>query len=121
MTNIETEFWNADEAFRYFYKTISKHGTRFADTRALFNIGFTIHKPYMRGIPTSMRKWNHEYAEAEWQWYLSGDDNIEKLGKIYGKIHTDPNRYEDADVHDNVIKYYKYYYDKHKLNTNDNG
>ena len=86
MTNIKTEFWNADEAFRYFYKTISKHGRKFADTRALFNIGFTIHKPEMRTIPTSMRKWNYEYAEAEWQWYLSGDPNIKKLGEIYGKI-----------------------------------
>ena len=25
MTNIETEFYNANEAFEYFYKTISKH------------------------------------------------------------------------------------------------
>jgi len=55
MTNIETEFWNADEAFRYFYKTISKYGTTFADTRTLFNIGFTLHKPEMRMIPTEMR------------------------------------------------------------------
>ena len=86
MKNIETEFWNADEAFRYFYKTISKHGTTFADTKALFNIGFTIHKPEMRMIPTSMRKWNHEYAEAEWQWYLSGDNHIKTLGDIYGKV-----------------------------------
>ena len=86
MVKIETEFWNADEAFRYFYKTISKYGIRFADTRALFNIGFTLHKPEMRMIPTEIREWNLEYAEAEWQWYLSGDPNINKLGKIYGKI-----------------------------------
>ena len=42
MTNIETEFWNANEAFEYFYKTISKHGATFADTKALFNVGFTL-------------------------------------------------------------------------------
>ena len=86
MKNIETEFWNADEAFRFFYKTISKHGRKFADTRALFNIGFTLHKPKFNTIIDSKRKWNHEYAEAEWQWYLSGDKNIKKLGEIYGKI-----------------------------------
>ena len=86
MVKIETEFWNADEAFRYFYKTISKHGRKFADTRALFNIGFTLHKPKFNTIIDSKRKWNHEYAEAEWQWYLSGDKNIKKLGEIYGKI-----------------------------------
>jgi len=86
MISTETEFWNADEAFRYFYKTISKYGTTFADTRTLFNIGFTLHKPEMRMIPTEMREWNHEYAEAEWQWYLSGDPSIFKLGDIYGKV-----------------------------------
>ena len=27
---------------------------------------------------------------------------------------TDPKRYDDRDIHENVIKYYKYYYDKYK-------
>ena len=56
MINIETDFWNADEAFRYFYKKISKHGTKFADTRALFNIGFTIHRPEFCHIVNDKRK-----------------------------------------------------------------
>jgi thymidylate synthase len=86
MINIENDFYNANEAFEYFYKTISKHGIKFADTRALFNIGFTIHKPMLNNIITEKRKWSKEYAEAEWQWYLSGDPNINKLGEIYGKI-----------------------------------
>ena len=86
MTNIETEFWNADEAFRYFYKTISKHGVEFADTRTLFNVGFTLHKPQMNIISDTKREWNLEYARAEWDWYLSGDPSVKKLGKIYGKI-----------------------------------
>ena len=86
MINIETEFWNADEAFRYFYKTISKHGVKFADTRTLFNVGFTLHKPQMNIISDAKREWNLEYARAEWDWYLSGDKNIKKLGDIYGKI-----------------------------------
>ena len=86
MINIETEFWNADEAFRYFYKTISKHGVEFADTKTLFNIGFTLHKPQMNIISDAKREWNLEYAKSEWEWYLSGDKNIKKLGDIYGKI-----------------------------------
>ena len=86
MKNIKNEFYNANEAFEYFYKTISKHGTVFADTRALFNIGFTIHKPEFNTIIDSKRKWNLDYAKAEWEWYLSGDKNIKKLGEIYGKI-----------------------------------
>ena len=34
-----------------------------------------------------------------------------KVGR--GKWHTDPKRYSDEEVHENVIKYYKYYYDKY--------
>ena len=86
MTKMKDEFWNANEAFEYFYKKISKYGVEFADTRALFNVGFTIVKPEVRMIIDSKRKWSHEYAEAEWQWYLSGDRNISKLGDIYGKV-----------------------------------
>jgi len=86
MTNIKNEFYNANEAFEYFYKTISKHGIKFADTRALFNVGFTIHRPQYNTIIDYKRNWNKEYAEAEWQWYLSGLPNIKMLGKIYSKI-----------------------------------
>ena len=86
MINIKTEFWNANEAFEYFYKTISKHGTKFADTRAMFNVGFTIMKPEVRIITDDKRKWNKDYAEAEWQWYLSGDRSISKLGELYGTV-----------------------------------
>ena len=86
MINIKNEFWNANEAFEYFYKTISKHGTKFADTRAMFNVGFTIMKPEVRIIIDDKRKWNKDYAEAEWQWYLSGDRSISKLGELYGTV-----------------------------------
>ena len=86
ITNIETEFYNANEAFEYFYKTISKHGRKFADTRALFNVGFTIHKPQLNIISDKKRDWNLDYAKAEWEWYLSGNPSISKLGNIYGKI-----------------------------------
>ena len=86
MTNIETVFWSADKAYEYFYKTIKEHGCDFADTKALFNVGFTILEPKARIITSVERDWKHKYAEAEWQWYLSGNRNIKKLGKIYGKI-----------------------------------
>ena len=106
MINIETEFYNANEAFEYFYKTISKHGIKFADTRAMFNVGFTILKPEIRTIVNSKRNWNHEYAEAEWQWYLSGDKSIFKLGDIYGKIPPIWSRM--ADPQGNVNSNYGY-------------
>ena len=43
------------------------------------------------------RQWNREYADAEWQWYLSGDCNISKLGEIYGKIPPIWKRMADED------------------------
>ena len=80
------KFENADEAFQYWYQCIEHHGTTFAGTKALFNIGFEITNPTSNIIKSPWRKWKHNYAEAEWQWYLSGDNNINKLGKLYGKV-----------------------------------
>jgi len=97
MTNIETEFYNANEAFEYFYKTISKHGTVFADTRTLFNVGFTMHRPLMNIISDEKRNWNLDYAKAEWEWYLTGDSSIFKLGDIYGKIPPIWSRMADSE------------------------
>ena len=106
MIKIENEFYNANNAFEYFYKTISKHGVKFADTKAMFNVGFTIVKPEVRTIIDSKRNWKEEYAEAEWQWYLSGDKNIKKLGKIYGKVPEIWKRM--ADPEGNVNSNYGY-------------
>jgi thymidylate synthase len=86
MTNIKNEFCNANQAFEYFYKEINKSGTKFADTKAFFNVGFTILNPTVRNIIDTKRKWNEDYAEAEWQWYLSGDRSISKLGELYGTV-----------------------------------
>jgi len=86
MTKIETSFWSANEAFEYFYKTISKRGGDFADTKTLFNVGFTLLEPRARRITSKMRNWKEDYAEAEWQWYLSGDKSVFKLEDIYGKV-----------------------------------
>ena len=38
--------------------------------------------------------------------------------EINKKTFTDPERYEDDQVLDKVYEYYKYYYNKYKLNTN---
>ena len=37
---------------------------------------------------------------------------------INGNIHNDPNRYDNENVYNKVVEYYKYYY---KPNTNNNG
>ena len=80
------KFETANEAYEYLQDAIIQHGADFGDTKALFNVGFYILNPLANTITNKERKWNLEYARAEWQWYLSGDRNITKLGKIYGKI-----------------------------------
>ena len=79
-------FRNANEAYEYVHDRILQDGIEFGDTKALFNVGFYITNPKDRKIINKERKWNKEYAEAEWQWYLTGMPNIKMLGEIYGKI-----------------------------------
>jgi len=83
------KFLNANKAFHHLHARILKFGVDFDDTKALFNVGFEIENPMNNSIANShylKRNWKQEYAEAEWQWYLSGDRNIKKLGEIYGKV-----------------------------------
>ena len=79
-------FRNANEAYEYVHDQILQHGVTFGDTKALFNVGFYMTDPKDRKIINKERKWNEEYAEAEWQWYKSGDPHISTLGDIYGKV-----------------------------------
>jgi len=79
-------FNNADAAFDYYKSQILSNGIDFDNTKALFNIGFTIENPTDNHISCEQRNWKQDYAEAEWQWYLSGDRNIKKLGELYGKV-----------------------------------
>ena len=83
---MKTHFNNANEAYEYYHDRILTDGIPFGDTKALFNIGFYLENPNDKLIINKERKWSLDYAEAEWQWYLSGDANVKKLGEIYGKI-----------------------------------
>ena len=100
------KFETANEAYEYLHDAIIQHGTDFGDTKALFNVGFYILNPIDNAITNKERKWNIEYARAEWQWYLTGDCNITKLGKIYGKI--PPIWIKMADDEGNVNSNYGY-------------
>ena len=79
-------FKKANDAYEYYHDKIIREGVNFGDTKALFNVGFYIEKPMDNFILNGERGWNPVYAEAEWQWYLSGDNNINKLGELYGKV-----------------------------------
>ena len=63
-------------------------------------------------INCKQRNWKQDYAEAEWQWYLSGDRNIKKLDELYGKV---PKIWERmADVNGNVNSNYGYQWQRNK-------
>ena len=79
-------FRNANEAYEYVHDQILQYGVDFGDTKALFNVGFYITDPKDRKIINKERNWKEDYAEAEWQWYLSGDRSVFKLEDIYGKV-----------------------------------
>jgi thymidylate synthase len=99
-------FRNADYAFDYWYQIIEKWGVDFAGTKALFNIGFEMTHPMERSISSPYRNWRQDYAFAEWEWYLSEDRNVKKLGDLYGKVPAIWNKM--ADEHGNVNSNYGY-------------
>ena len=104
------KFKDANEAFEYWYQCIEHYGIEFAGTKALFNIGFEMENPLNNHINKDFRKWNKNYAEAEWQWYLTGDRNIKKLGDIYGRIPPIWKRMADKDG--NVNSNYGYQWER---------
>ena len=94
---MKNKFRNANSAYEYLHDRIIQEGVDFADTKALFNVGFYITNPMDNKIINRERNWKLDYAEAEWQWYLSGDRNIAKLGKLYGKVPEIWKRMADVD------------------------
>ena len=98
-------FNTANDAFHDLYWRIARNGQDFAGTKALFNVGFYINKPHYNTIDNGRvkRDWSIEYAEAEWQWYLSGNRSIYKLGNLYGKVPAIWKRMADlnGDVNSN--------------------
>ena len=83
---MKNKFRNANSAYEYLHDKIIREGIDFANTKALFNVGFYITDPMDNKIINRERNWKPEYAEAEWKWYLSEDNSIGKLGEIYGTI-----------------------------------
>ena len=79
-------FKTANKAFEHLYKGINENGINFDDTKAIFNCGFYIKKPWKNKIDNVIRNWRLDYAKSEYNWYLTGNRNINKLGEIYGKI-----------------------------------
>ena len=91
------KFRTANDAYEYLHDRIIQDGVDFAGTKALFNVGVYITDSQDNKIINRERNWKEDYAEAEWQWYLSGDRNIERLGELYGKVPEIWKRMADKD------------------------
>jgi thymidylate synthase len=80
---------NATEAFEVLFVDIMQTNEDFAGTKAVFNEVFTLANPSDKVINTPERKFNTDYAEYEWNWYLKGDRDASEIGeraKIWKKM-----------------------------------
>jgi thymidylate synthase len=56
-------------------------GEDYAGTKAIFNESFTLLYPEDKIITTPERKFNLDYANFEWDWYLKGDRDAREIGE----------------------------------------
>jgi thymidylate synthase len=72
---------NPTEAFELLYNDIMSEGEDFAGTKAKFNQSFTIEDPLDKVITTPKRKFNQDYADFEWDWYVKGDRDASEISE----------------------------------------
>lgn len=72
---------NATDAFELLFSDINTNGESFAGTKAKFNVSFTLMDPSDKVITTPERKFNLNYAEYEWLWYLKGDRDAKQISE----------------------------------------
>lgn len=72
---------NATDAFELLFKDIIADGVDFAGTKALFNLSFTLLNPEDKVVTTPERKFNKDYADYEWDWYLKGDRDATEISE----------------------------------------
>lgn len=83
---------NATEAFELLFSDINANGESFAGTKAKFNVSFTLQDVSNKTVTTPQRKFNEDYAEYEWNWYLKGDrdaSEIAERAKIWKQMMVD--------------------------------
>lgn len=90
-------FDSAQEAFEFLYDYIMKYGVDVSGTKAIYSSRIMLLKPFNNLINTPWRKWNKDYADYEWEWYLKGDRSVEELekrAKIWSRMYNpdDPDK-----------------------------
>jgi len=74
-------YYNAEFAFENLYDTIMSIGEERNGTKTIHNVLIELQSPGDNNIKTSWRKWNKNYAQYEFEWYLSGNPNAEEISK----------------------------------------
>ena len=74
-------YYNAEFAFEDLYNVIMSVGEERNGTKTLHNVLIEIQSPGNNNIKTPWRKWNRNYAQYEFEWYLSGNPNAEEISK----------------------------------------
>ena len=98
------KYKNANEAFEKIYRLISLYGNESENTKYFKNFGFYIDNPLVNKITNSIRNWKIDYANKEWEWYLSGDNSAKEISQ-YAKIWLNC-----MDIHGNVNSNYGWHW-----------
>ena len=73
------QFQTVTEAFEYYYKKLDSQPNA-NGTKALYNQIFTILDTNNKIVTTPARGFKLDYAEKEWEWYLSKNRNATESG-----------------------------------------
>lgn len=95
----------AQSAFEVLYQRIMKQGGHKDGTKFIRNITVEMLNPYRNNIDTEFRKWSIDYAQLEWEWYLTGNRNpdmVSEKAKLW-----DTMRDEDGLVFSNYGYWWK--------------
>tara|TARA_R110002051_G_C8707751_1_gene495234 strand:- start:18 stop:683 length:666 start_codon:yes stop_codon:yes gene_type:complete len=77
------QFNTVTDAFEFYYDKIdSQPHCKETGTKALYNQMFTIMDVSNKIITTPYRKFNLDYAELEWKWYLSENRSAKDIAKV---------------------------------------
>jgi thymidylate synthase len=92
------QFQTVTEAFEYYYKKLDSQPSA-NGTKALYNQIFTILDTNQKIVTTPKRGFKLDYAEKEWEWYLSKNRDATEIAKV-AKIwynHMDERGYVNSN------------------------
>ena len=92
------QFETITEAFEHYYEKLDSQ-PEFNGTKAFYNQMFTITDTTDKIVRTPWRNFKIDYAEKEWEWYLSKNPSAESIAKV-AKIwynHMDERGYVNSN------------------------